>query len=600
MGLFDWLKSKVTGQPATPPAAAPQKFERLFADSSGICPYCSADLRTSSAQQCFNCGCDWHNPNQIVRRGPNAEVPLLSLAQQVAQQRRANGTKAVEEHLLDLLDPTRRVNTPQPFKSREPETLSNLDLGPLTPLSSEQVREQANNLNWRNGNPWFGRQDLIPPLSDPRTKLIDQGMLGQGFITSEELTEIHRVGALMDELRPQLNQAAVIAQQAVQADQQQRAEIKAAKKAAAAEKKRLRQVAIQTRHEQDIIYLGRGVSAGLSDRLTNQQRLQELGLPVISSPLELAMAMDLSIKRLRWLCFHSPAATRVHYRTFTIPKKSGGVRQLSSPLSKLRKAQQWVLENILNKLPVHAAAHGFVKERSIRTNAEQHPQPLILLNLDLQDFFPSISFKRVKGTFASFGYSPCIATILALLCTEAPRREVVFQGTRYHVATGPRGLPQGACTSPALSNLISRKLDRRLHGLAVKLGWNYTRYADDISFSTNSETASRLKYLWTRVKHFITEEGFVINPKKTRVQRRHTQQSVTGVVVNQRPGAPRELVRRLRAILHQAQRTGLAAQNRHGHPDFNAHLQGQISYVKMLNPQQAQKLEVAWQALQPN
>ena len=92
------------------------------------------------------------------------------------------------------------------------------------------------------------------------------------------------------------------------------------------------------------------------------------------------------------------------------------------------------------------------------------------MNLDLEGFFPSIGFPRVRKVFAGLGYSPAVATILALLCTECPRRAVVYDGVRYHVAIGPRGLPQGACTSPGLSNQVARRLDRRLGGLAASSG----------------------------------------------------------------------------------------------------------------------------------
>ena len=115
-----------------------------------------------------------------------------------------------------------------------------------------------------------------------------------------------------------------------------------------------------------------------------------------------------------------------------------------------------------------------------------------MVNLDLKDFFPTITFPRVKGAFAQLGYSPAVATILALLCTESPRRTVTYAGQTLHVATGPRSLPQGACTSPALSNLVARRLDARLTGLCRKLGWTYTRYADDLTFSADGETATKV------------------------------------------------------------------------------------------------------------
>src|SRR5690606_3022555 len=103
--------------------------------------------------------------------------------------------------------------------------------------------------------------------------------------------------------------------------------------------------------------------------------------------------------------------------------------------------------------------------------------------------------------FQQLGYSPAVATILALLCTECPRQTVEYAGTRYHVAVSPRSLPQGACTSPALSNLTARRLDARLQGIAAKLGWRYTRYADDLTFSANGDAADLAGYLLARLRH---------------------------------------------------------------------------------------------------
>ena len=211
-------------------------------------------------------------------------------------------------------------------------------------------------------------------------------------------------------------------------------------------------------------------------------------------------------------------------------------------------------------------------------------------------FFPSITFPRVRGLFASLGYSPAIATLLAMLTTEAPRVEVEFAGRTHYVATGPRALPQGACTSPTLANLVARKLDRRLGGATRKLGWTYTRYADDLTFSAPAAGSAQVALIFARVRAIVTDEGFAINEAKGRVQRggRHT---VTGIVVNDRLAVPREQVRRIRAILHGARTTGLAAQNRAGHPDFRAWLQGTIAYIRMVDPARGAAFQAQLDAL---
>jgi hypothetical protein len=224
------------------------------------------------------------------------------------------------------------------------------------------------------------------------------------------------------------------------------------------------------------------------------------------------------------------------------------------------------------------------------TNARPHAGKAVVVNVDLEGFFPSIGFPRVRHLYRRLGYSGAVATLLALLCTECPRKKVVYDGKTYFVATGRRGLPQGACTSPALSNQVGRRLDRRLAGLSAKLGLDYTRYADDLTFSGATD---KVGYLLARVRHIAGDEGFAVNAKKTRVKRPNARQTVTGLVVNANPGVPRDVLRRLRAILHRAKTDGLATQNRGGEPNFRAWLEGMIAYVAMSRPAVGAKLRAA-------
>ncbi len=158
-------------------------------------------------------------------------------------------------------------------------------------------------------------------------------------------------------------------------------------------------------------------------------------------------------------------------------------------------------------------------------------------------------------------------------------------------------LPQGACTSPAISNQIAAKLDRRMSAMADKLGWRYTRYADDLTWSTTGDVNPSVGYVLSRVRHLVEDEGFELNHAKTRVQRRSQQQSVTGVVVNDRMSVPRRTIRQIRAILHNAKHTGLDAQNRDGHPHFRDWLLGMIGWIQMVNPEQGRKLRSELTAL---
>jgi retron-type reverse transcriptase len=422
-------------------------------------------------------------------------------------------------------------------------------------------------------------------------------MVGLGLLTPEQLVEIHEVGAQMEKLRPDLIQARVIADEAVKLDEEERKQRKEQKQAEAAERKKRHAEDVARRKQTDIIFLGRGVSGGLADRRANVEKLQRLQLPALATPADLAKALNLSIPRLRWLAFHSEAATVTHYVRFQVPKKSGGMRELAAPHRDLAAAQQWILMHILEKIPTHAAAHGFVPGRSTMSNAVPHVGRAAVVNLDIKDFFPSITFPRVKGIFQDLGFSPAVATILALLCTECPRRKVEYAGRLFHVASGPRALPQGACTSPALSNLLARRLDSRLNGLAQKLGFTFTRYADDLTFSGPGEAAAKTGYLLAHVRHIVADEKLTVNEDKTRVQRPGMRQTVTGIVVNRRPNVPRRVTKRLRAILHQAKQQGLAAQNREHRDNFECWLGGMIAYVQMVNPDRGRKLRAAFDGL---
>lgn len=448
---------------------------------------------------------------------------------------------------------------------------------------------------------WFGRRDMIPPTSDPRTLLIDRGMLTQGFLTADQLAEMHRVGDEWDKHANRVRhieiKAGQSAEQAVEADRAARAEVKARKKAEAAERKRQRAEGVAHRKATDILFVGKGVSARMNDRASDAERLAAAGLPVLHAPADLANALGLTIPRLRWLCFHAEAATRIHYVQFETPKKSGGTRTLSAPHKTLAAAQEWVLANILAKLPTEEPAHGFVPGRSTQTNALPHAGKDLVVNLDLEGFFPSIGFARVRHVFLRLGYSGAVATLLALLGTECPRRKVAYAGTPYYVATGPRGLPQGACTSPALSNQVARRLDRRLAGLATKLGLTYTRYADDLTFSAGPGFRDKVGWLIARVRHIAQDEGFAVNPKKTRVKRPESRQTVTGLVVNAAPAVPRDVVRRIRAILHRAKAEGLEAQNRDRRPNFRGWVKGMIAYIAMARPDVGARLRAALDSL---
>ena len=340
-----------------------------------------------------------------------------------------------------------------------------------------------------------------------------------------------------------------------------------------------------------VVFTGDGVSGGLAERESDTARLTGQGLPVVHTPEELAAAIGIELKALRWLTFHRGTTTVVHYHRYAVPKKTGGQRHISAPKPALDRAQHWVLANILARALPTEHAHGFVPGRSTVTNAAPHVGRPVVLNVDLADFFPTVGFHRVKGLFRRLGYSGSVATLLALLATEPPRVPAALDGKLYHVAVADRMLPQGACTSPAITNLICRRLDRRLAGIAAGFGMTYTRYADDLTFS--GPDAGQLGKLLGAVRTVVRKEGFRENPAKTRIMRRGRAQVVTGATVNDKLGLSRRERRRLRAILHNAAVKGLESQNRDAHPRFLDHLQGRVAYLLMFHPDQAERWRAA-------
>lgn len=331
-----------------------------------------------------------------------------------------------------------------------------------------------------------------------------------------------------------------------------------------------------------------GISAGQRAAAINVEKLQRLGLPILTSEQDLADLLGISLSRLRWFTFDKAAETTWHYVRYTVPKRSGGERIILAPKPELKALQRRALAEIIGKAPVALAAHGFVPGKSTITNARAHVGKNVIVKLDLQDFFPSITFARVRGMLIALGYPFAVAAALALLCTEYDREPFERGGKRYFISVGPRHLVQGAPTSPALANLVAWSLDRRLMGLAKARGFTYTRYADDLVFSGDDPAAAR--DLRIVVERIIPDESFTVNRAKTKVARQSARQIVTGLVVNEQVNTPRSLRRQLRAILHNASRDGLPAQNRESRADYTAYLQGMIGYVQASNPAHAAKL----------
>jgi retron-type reverse transcriptase len=259
----------------------------------------------------------------------------------------------------------------------------------------------------------------------------------------------------------------------------------------------------------------------------------------------ISRVLRLKRKKLNYLAYHKTDA----YRTLSLPKPGGGTREILDPCPPLKFAQRKILRGILDGVILHQACHGFRREHSILTNARPHEKREVVVCMDLRDFFPSITFPRVFGVFRLLGFRPADAGLFARLTT--------WNGF----------LPQGAPTSPQIGNIICRKLDRRLFGLAESLGATYTRYADDLTFSGPVGILKRLR----TVRRIVQEEGFSVAEEKTRIMRQGSRQKVCGVVVNERAHLPRETRRRIRAMIHRA---GLPEADRKGPALTPASLQG--------------------------
>jgi hypothetical protein len=371
------------------------------------------------------------------------------------------------------------------------------------------------------------------------------------------------------------------------------------KKAEAAERRSLRRQAWEAWKATHINHLGAGIhwheatGPDAFDVDHREERAKTNGLPELASPEALAKALGLPVSKLRWFAFHRDVDTGTHYNSWEIPKRDGGKRTITSPKKDLKAAQRWVLANVVERLPVHGAAHGFVAGRSILSNALAHRGADVVVKMDIQDFFPSVTWNRVKGLLRKGGLPEGTATVLALMSTEAPREVMQFRGKTLYVAKGPRALPQGAPTSPGITNALCLKLDKRLAALARRLGFTYTRYADDLTFSWRKASQPKARrvqgapvaVLCARVEEILKAEGFTLHPAKTRVARKGNRQRVTGLVVNEAPegtpGArvPRDVVRRLRAAIHNREQ---GKPGRDG--ESLAQLKGMAAFIHMTDP----------------
>ncbi|WP_426683347.1 trypsin-like peptidase domain-containing protein [Xanthomonas translucens pv. undulosa] len=274
------------------------------------------------------------------------------------------------------------------------------------------------------------------------------------------------------------------------------------------------------------------------------------------------------------------------YKSFLIPKKSGGVRTIAAPMRLRRSFQKKLLPLLDSVYRPSEYAHGFVTKRNVRTNAQPHVGRTTLINVDLLDFFSSITFKRVRGLFLSspFRLQWPIANILAHLCC--------YNGL----------LPAGGITSPVISNLVMSRLDKRLGSLVKRLGGEYSRYADDMSMSFNRPIAQLSSLILVdnvgnlsvgaALNELLKAEGFEVNPSKLRVSTKKSRKSVTGLIVNERVNVARKWYLNLESKIYAVEKFGWAAIARKEYSEIAdvgvasrklmRRLHGKLAYLQMI------------------
>ena len=296
-------------------------------------------------------------------------------------------------------------------------------------------------------------------------------------------------------------------------------------------------------------------SPSVADRLTLLTKLNEIKSQMQEVSPKPDKTPEITMAQLNY--FRNPNNQEGRFRTFTIPKKTGGVRIITAPLSPeyrwlLRALNVW-LQSMYTPSDY---AMGFVKQRSVCSNAQAHAGKNYIFNLDLKDFFPSIRQARVCARLQCppFSFTQEVASTVAGLV--AMRLEEPLSLTETHVSYV---LPQGSPVSPLLTNAICDALDRQLAGLAKRFGLTYTRYADDLTFSSMHNVYHEDGEFLAELRRIIAKEGFQINEKKTRLQKRGMRQEVTGVVVNEKTNVTRQYMREIRNLLYIWERYGYMA-----------------------------------------
>jgi hypothetical protein len=332
----------------------------------------------------------------------------------------------------------------------------------------------------------------------------------------------------------------------------------------------------------------------LKTTLTKDEKVAREVFSTLSSGQDVANFLEIPYGQILYLLYKQPEENR--YISFSIPKKTNGHRTISKPTKGIDILQKKLRPYLDAYYRIKAPVHGFVKGKSVVSNASNHSKRKYVLNIDLKDFYGSINFGRVRGVFMAkpFSFGEKAASLLAqLLCHQ-------------------NKLPQGACTSPVISNLVSSNLDKKLVLLAKRYHCTYTRYADDITISCNKKDFpnSLASYdgnnpitgktiIGKLLEDTIDSAGFTINHDKVRLQIPSIRQDVTGLTVNEFPNVKRRYIREIRAMLHDWKNNGAVQAEKNyiiKHPEkritipenkldgsfFRKVVYGKLSFLKMV------------------
>lgn len=339
------------------------------------------------------------------------------------------------------------------------------------------------------------------------------------------------------------------------------------------------------------------------------KKLDDKNFPVIFSVEHLSMLMGIQSGYFNHLIgeqknddYENIPYKIYRYNYFKLKKKKGGYREIMSPSKDLKFIQKWILVNILEKYQLKDSCTGFRKGVSIKDNAKPHENSEVILKVDLLKFFDTITEKKVFTVFADMGYKKNLAVSLAKITTAEHRPQywrsisrVDLHKMGYNAGNIPCVLPQGAPTSPALANILASQMDYRFEKLSEKLGFKYSRYADDLTFSIKGD--QKLPSL-KMIKTIIEDEKFVINEKKIKYLNKGGKQYVTGLTTTNGVNVSKKYRKEINAQIYYCRRFGvkdhldkISGDNKPiGVLPFHDWLYGHICFIKSINSQAGEKL----------